>query len=67
MSKPLTQLLKKGAFVWSPDAQATFETLKQAMISAPVLRLSDLTKNSLLKLMHLVWELEQSYCKKVTQ
>ncbi|GJT85577.1 transposon ty3-G gag-pol polyprotein, partial [Tanacetum coccineum] len=39
ISQPLTTLLKKNAFQWSPQAQAAFEALKQAMIQSPVLAL----------------------------
>ncbi|GJV01669.1 retrotransposable element Tf2 [Tanacetum coccineum] len=41
LSRPLTQLLKKNAFKWSPEAQDTFEELKKAMIEALVLGLPD--------------------------
>ncbi|GKE32947.1 putative mitochondrial protein [Tanacetum coccineum] len=44
ISRPLIQLLKKGAYEWNSAAQPSFEALKQAMISAPVLKLPDFTK-----------------------
>jgi hypothetical protein len=41
-SKPLTNLLRKGQpFIWNTVTDAAFQTLKQALISAPVLAMSD--------------------------
>jgi hypothetical protein len=45
IAKPLHNLLKKGAlFVWTQDHLLTFSTLKQALISAPVLALPNFAK-----------------------
>jgi hypothetical protein len=43
--KPLSELLKKGSlFIWTERHQQAFDTLKQALVSAPVLALPDFTK-----------------------
>lgn len=45
ISKPLTQLLRKGVpFRWGSEAEAAFQQLKQALTSAPVLGLLDFSK-----------------------
>ena len=45
ISKPLTQLLKKGViFQWDKSCQEAFATLKQALIQAPVLAVPDFSK-----------------------
>lgn len=38
ISKPLTNMLKKGAlFVWTSEQESSFQALKTGLISAPVL------------------------------
>jgi hypothetical protein len=45
ISKPLTDLLKKNTvYVWTPQLQSSFDTLKEAPVTAPVLILPDFTK-----------------------
>jgi RNase H-like domain found in reverse transcriptase len=49
INKPLTDLLKKNGFHWGPEASTTFQTLKRAMCTAPVLALPDFTQPFTLK------------------
>lgn len=45
ISKPLTNLLKKGEqFLWTPTTEEAFQTLKQALITAPVLAMPNFAK-----------------------
>ncbi|XP_039045829.1 uncharacterized protein LOC120185780 [Hibiscus syriacus] len=44
ISRPLTDMLKKNNFTWTPESRAAFETLKVAMSQAPILALPDFTK-----------------------
>ena len=42
IAKPFNNLCKKDTpFVWSPSCQTSFDQLKQALVSAPVLRIPD--------------------------
>ncbi|XP_074327831.1 uncharacterized protein LOC141665748 [Apium graveolens] len=44
ISRSLTDLMKKSIFQWNEQAQVAFETLKNALVSAPVLALPNFTK-----------------------
>ena len=44
LSRPLTTLLQKGGFIWSPEADTALDNLKDALSSALVLALPDFNK-----------------------
>jgi hypothetical protein len=44
IATPLTQLLKKEAFRWTPAAASAFDSLKAALTTAPVLQLPNFTR-----------------------
>lgn len=49
ISKPLTNLLKKGSFQWSKEAEEAFQALKRAMSSTPVLAFPNFAKSFILE------------------
>lgn len=46
---PLTELLKKDGFEWSPEADVIFQNLKRAMTTPPVLPLLDFDRHFYIK------------------
>nr|KYP63314.1 Retrovirus-related Pol polyprotein from transposon 297 family [Cajanus cajan] len=44
LSRPLTELLKKEAFLWNEEATKAFEALKQAMAALPTLAVPNFSK-----------------------
>jgi hypothetical protein len=46
---PLTALLKKNSFTWTPTAAQAFQTLKTTMCTTPALALPDFTKTFILE------------------
>jgi hypothetical protein len=49
IATPLTALLKKNSFTWTPTAAQDFHTLKKAMCTTPILDLPDFTKTFVLE------------------
>lgn len=48
-SKPLTKLLKKGQpWIWQPEQENSFKTLKESLVTAPILTLFDCNKETML-------------------
>jgi hypothetical protein len=49
IATPLTTLLKKNSFTWTPVVAQDFQTLKTTMCTTPVLALPDFTKTFVLE------------------
>jgi hypothetical protein len=49
IATPLTALLKKNSFTWTPTASQDFQTLKMDMCTTPVLALPNFTKTLILE------------------
>lgn len=51
LAKPLTNLLKKGEmYIWTYEIEASFQTLKTTLMTAPVLALPDFSKTYVLEI-----------------
>ena len=42
IAKPMTELLKEKKFVWTDECEASFQELKQRLVTALVLTLPDI-------------------------
>jgi hypothetical protein len=49
IARPLTDLLKNSLFVWTADHDVAFQTLKNALVQAPIRALPDFTKPFLIE------------------
>lgn len=49
LSAPLTDLTRKGSFQWNEKTQLTFDKLKEAMGTCPVLPMLDFTRSFILE------------------
>jgi hypothetical protein len=49
LGAPLTDLTKKGVFHWMDESQQTFEKMKEAMSTCPVLALLDFSRSFVLE------------------
>jgi len=49
IATPLTLLLKKNAFQWSPQVEAAFLKLKDAMCTTPILVMPDFSKTFMIE------------------
>ena len=58
IASPLTMLLKKDAFTWTPEATQSFQQLKEAMCKALVLATPCFTKTFIVDVMLQEMELE---------
>ncbi|XP_042952257.1 uncharacterized protein LOC122289342 [Carya illinoinensis] len=50
LARPLTQLLRKGQFAWSEEANLAFASLKTAMTTTPVLALPNFSKDFMIEM-----------------
>ena len=64
IATPLTNCLKQKSFVWTDEAQESFQLLKRKLTEAPILALPILTRYLSLIVMHQEWELGVSLAKK---